>query len=39
MTNRQRIKKEINKLGSDLKIGCWDKQVELLNYNNLKKNY
>ena len=37
MTNRQRIQKEINKKGSNFKIGCWDKQVELLNYNNLKK--
>lgn len=34
-TNRDRIEKKLNKEG--FVIGCWDKQLDKLNYNNIKK--
>lgn len=34
-TNKQRISEKLNKEG--FIIGCWDKSIEKLNYNNIKK--
>lgn len=34
-TNKQRIEEKLNKEG--FIIGCWDKLIEKLNYNNIKK--
>jgi hypothetical protein len=34
-TNKQRIEEKLNKEG--FIIGCWDKQLDKLNYNNIKK--
>ena len=34
-TNKQRIEEKLNKEG--FTIGCWDKSIEKLNYNNIKK--
>lgn len=34
-TNKQRIEEKLNKEG--FIIGCWDKSIEKLNYNNIKK--
>lgn len=34
-TNKQRIEEKLNREG--FIIGCWDKQLDKLNYNNIKK--
>lgn len=34
-TNRDRISEKLSKEG--FTIGCWDKQLDKLNYNNIKK--
>ena len=34
-TNKQRIEEKLNKEGFIL--GCWDKNIDKLNYNNIKK--
>ena len=34
-TNKQRIEEKLNKEGYI--VGCWDKQLDKLNYNNIKK--
>lgn len=34
-TNKQRIEEKLNKEG--FTIGCWDKNIDKLNYNNIKK--
>ena len=34
-TNKQRVSEKLNKEG--FIIGCWDKQLDKLNYNNIKK--
>ena len=34
-TNKQRVEEKLNKEG--FVIGCWDKQLDKLNYNNIKK--
>ncbi|MFR2570161.1 MAG: hypothetical protein ACLS90_00345 [Clostridia bacterium] len=34
-TNKQRIEEKLSKEG--FIIGCWDKQLDKLNYNNIKK--
>ncbi len=37
LTNKKKIANAINKkLGSNFTIGCWDKDIEKLNQNNLK---
>ena len=34
-TNKQRVSEKLSKEG--FIIGCWDKQLDKLNYNNIKK--
>ena len=34
-TNKQRIEEKLNREG--FIIGCWDKSIDKLNYNNIKK--
>ena len=34
-TNKQRVSEKLNK--ENFTIGCWDKNIDKLNYNNIKK--